>query len=74
MTGNLFVGLESGERRLRPTREIVGDDTVMYASDWPHWDNEYPKSLAEVRERPDLTNAQRGGVLSGSARRFYGPH
>jgi hypothetical protein len=44
----------------------------MYASDWPHWDGDYPHSLFEMRQRKDLTEEQRHGVLCRAAARFYG--
>ena len=70
--GPLFFGCEAEERMLGPTLDIIGDDTVMYASDWPHWDGDYPKSLIEMQQRSDLTEAQRHGLLHGAAARFYG--
>jgi predicted TIM-barrel fold metal-dependent hydrolase len=44
----------------------------MYASDWPHWDGDYPNSLFELQQRQDLTEEQRHGVLYRAAERFYG--
>ena len=68
--GNVFVGCEPNERLLG--HDLVGDDVVMYASDYPHWDSDYPESLQYMRTRDDLTEAQRYGVLYGAASRFYG--
>jgi predicted TIM-barrel fold metal-dependent hydrolase len=70
--GNLFFGCEAEERLLGPTLTLIGSDTVMYASDWPHWDGDYPASLFEMQNREDLTEEQRDGVLSRAAMRFYG--
>ena len=70
--GNIFFGCESEERLLGPAMELIGNDTVMYASDYPHWDGEYPSSLHEMQARTDLTEAQRYGVLRGAAMRLYG--
>ncbi|PON13761.1 hypothetical protein C2W62_32660 [Candidatus Entotheonella serta] len=36
--GNIFFGCEAEERMLGPTLDLIGHNTVMYASDWPHWD------------------------------------
>ena len=41
------------------------------ASDFPHWDNSYPKSVKELADRPDLTDTQKASMLAGTARRFY---
>lgn len=70
--GNIFFGLEAEERLLGPTLDLIGEDLFMYASDWPHWDGDYPESLEEVRRRADLTEGQRANVLGGAAQRFYG--
>ena len=70
--GNIFFGCEANERLLPQTLDIIGDDVVMYASDYPHWDCDYPASLHTMQSRPDLTEQQRHGVLRGAAERFYG--
>ena len=70
--GNIFFGCEAEERLLGPTLDAIGRDTVMYASDWPHWDGDYPNSLWEMEQREDLTEDQRAGVLRDAAVRFYG--
>ncbi len=70
--GNIFFGCEAEERLLGPTLDVIGSDTVMYASDWPHWDGDYPNSLFEIQQRKDLTEEQRQGLLYRAAERFYG--
>ncbi len=57
---------------LGPVLELIGDDIVMYASDFPHWDGTYPESLHTLQARSDLTEAQMNGLLRGAAARFYG--
>ena len=41
------------------------------ASDFPHWDHSYPKSLTELKSRADLTDEQKRKVLAANARRMY---
>jgi predicted TIM-barrel fold metal-dependent hydrolase len=43
-----------------------------YASDWPHWDHEFPESIAALRGRRDLPAETKQAVLAGTARRLYG--
>ena len=52
------------------TGSYVPPDRIMYASDFPHWDHSYPKSVKELADRADLTETQRASILSGTARRF----
>lgn len=70
--GNIFFGCESNERMLPQVLDLIGEDTVMYASDYPHWDCEYPESLHAVMTREDLSESQREALLHGTAARFYG--
>jgi hypothetical protein len=70
--GNVFFGVEAGERLLGQTLDLIGDDVVMYASDYPHWDGDYPESLFAIARREDITGPQREGLLRGAALRFYG--
>jgi predicted TIM-barrel fold metal-dependent hydrolase len=69
--GNIFFGLEAEERLLGPVLDLIGP-SAMYASDWPHWDGDYPESLHQLAERRDLSDEHRRGVLVDAARRFYG--
>lgn len=69
--GNVFFGCEAEERGLPDTMRHIGNDVIMYASDYPHWDGGYPESLHEMASRADLTQEQRYGVLRGAAERFY---
>jgi len=52
--------------------KLVGENQIVYASDFPHWDNSYPQSLNEIRDRGDLTGAHKRKILSDNARRLYG--
>ena len=70
--GNIFFSGEAEERLLGAAMNLIGNDIVMYASDYPHWDHEYPSSLHKLQARTDLTPEQRYGVLRGGAERFYG--
>ena len=69
--GNIFFGCEANERLLPHALDLIGGDTVMYASDYPHWDCDYPGSLHRMQTRTDLTDRQREGLLHGAATRFY---
>ena len=49
--------------------DALGPDFVMYASDYPHWDGEFPKSTRALRTRTDLSG--RGARFWGERARFY---
>jgi hypothetical protein len=50
---------------------ILGPDFIMYASDYPHWDGNWPESTKPLRERRDLADDVRAKVAGENARRFY---
>ena len=52
--------------------EALGPDFVMYASDYPHWDGEFPESTRALRSRTDISESARRKILAENARRFYG--
>ena len=71
-SGKIFFSCEADEWLLPQALTLVGEDQIVYASDFPHWDNSYPGSIDEIRNRGDLTDVQKGKVLGDNARRLYG--
>jgi uncharacterized protein len=69
--GSIYFSCEADEPLLPQALAYVGADRIMYASDFPHWDHSYPKSVKELAERPDLSDEQKRDVLGANARRFY---
>jgi predicted TIM-barrel fold metal-dependent hydrolase len=51
-------------------QQRFGEDKVLWASDFPHFDAELP-GLVGLLKRTDLTAAQRDGALWRAAARFY---
>jgi predicted TIM-barrel fold metal-dependent hydrolase len=44
---------------------------VMYASDYRHWDSEFPNSVHEVRKIPAMTEDKLRHVLGENARNWF---
>jgi predicted TIM-barrel fold metal-dependent hydrolase len=70
--GNIYFSCEADEWLLPQALKLVGEDRIVYASDFPHWDNSYPGSIDEIRNRGDVTEAQKRKVLADNCRRLYG--
>jgi predicted TIM-barrel fold metal-dependent hydrolase len=51
-------------------QEKLGEEVVVWASDYPHFDTE-PPYTADINRRQDMTDSQRDGVLRRAALRFY---
>jgi predicted TIM-barrel fold metal-dependent hydrolase len=50
----------------------MGDEHFVYASDIPHWDNEFPHNLEEPWARPDLPRETKEKILYANARALFG--
>jgi predicted TIM-barrel fold metal-dependent hydrolase len=44
----------------------------MYASDYRHWDSEFPESVRELKKIPGLSEDQKRHVLGENAIKFFG--
>ena len=69
---NIYVSCEPEERLLPETLKLLGDDTIVFASDYPHWDGTFPDSLFELEAREDLTQLQKAKILERNPKTLYG--
>lgn len=69
--GNIWVSCEPEEPILPGVIDVLGDDFIMFASDYPHWDGDWPQSTAHLRARGDISEASRAKIGGGNAQRFY---
>ncbi len=70
--GNIFVSCEPEEPILPGVIDVLGDEFIMYASDYPHWDGEWPESTKHLRSRGDISEGSRAKIAGANAQRFYG--
>ena len=71
-SGRCYFGCEPEEKTLPFAAEHVGGDVLLYASDYPHWDSDWPHTVRRLRERTDLSEELKRKVLAENALRFYG--
>jgi len=69
--GNIWVSCEPEEPILPGVIDVLGSGFIMYASDYPHWDGEWPRSTEAIRTRSDIGEADRAKVAGANASRFY---
>ena len=72
--GRFFVSCEPEERYLPFAVRELGDNGIIYASDYPHWDCEYPNSVTAISKRRGLSKESKENILGGNAKRLYGKH
>jgi predicted TIM-barrel fold metal-dependent hydrolase len=70
--GRVVISCEPEEHGIAYAAERLGPGVVVYASDYPHWDAEFPGSVADIRDRDDLEPATKRAILGGNARRLLG--
>jgi uncharacterized protein len=72
--GNIFITCEPDEKTLPAVVEATGDDCIMFASDYPHWDGAWPEATSELREHAEgrLAPQSLAKIAGANARRFYG--
>jgi predicted TIM-barrel fold metal-dependent hydrolase len=69
--GNVWASCEPGETLLPAVVDALGADFLLYASDYPHWDSEFPESARGLRERTDLAPEVRSRILGENAQRLF---
>ena len=50
---------------------ILGDDFIVYASDYAHYDCMYPDSARTIQRRDDLSESARRKILGANTARLY---
>ena len=70
--GQIYVACEPDETVLPAVIGALGDEFILYASDYPHWDGEWPESTRALRERRDIGEGSREKILRRNAERFFG--
>jgi predicted TIM-barrel fold metal-dependent hydrolase len=67
---NCYVTCEADELHIDRALEEIPEDHVLMATDYPHFDSEWPHTVAGIRERDDLTPRQKDLILGENAARL----
>jgi len=67
---NCYFTCETDEKDLARPIEEVGEDHILMATDYPHFDSEYPNTVSGIRERRDITAKQKDKILGENAARL----
>ena len=65
------IQIYEGEQSLRHAFEALGEDTLMFATDYPHSESWFPKSAEIVLGWTSLAESQRRKLLWDNAVRCY---
>ena len=71
-SGRCYFGVECEELTIPDAIRHIGDRNLLYSSDNPHWDTDWPHSVEKLRKRDDLTEENKHRILCQNAADFYG--
>lgn len=69
---NWFFATEPEEEMLPYAIERIGEEKILFASDYPHWDGMFPRAVSTIQGRKDLSESAKDKILGDNAKRFYG--
>jgi predicted TIM-barrel fold metal-dependent hydrolase len=71
-SGRFYYGFELEESTLPYVLERVGAHKFLYASDYPHWDTDWPNTVKGFLGRDDVSEAHKRQILGENPQRYYG--
>lgn len=72
LSGNCWFSCEPDEPNLAAMVDHLGEDQVIYASDYPHFDCSFPDSVRELTEESGLSAKCLEKVAGSNAQALYG--
>ena len=66
-----FFSCEYDEQTLPTVVDLMGEDRIIYASDYYHWDCAYPKTISGLKGRKDISETAKHKILGENANRLY---
>jgi uncharacterized protein len=67
----MYFSLESGESLLPESINYLGAEHFLYASDIPHWDNEFPGNLHALRNHARISDSDKEKILYSNAKGLF---
>ncbi|HUC97768.1 MAG TPA: amidohydrolase family protein, partial [Candidatus Polarisedimenticolaceae bacterium] len=69
--GRIYFHAEDYEPLIGATSEVISHNVIYYASDYPHWDTEFPENIEHLVRRKDLNDEAKKWLLAESAKKLY---
>ena len=69
--GQLYFSCEPDESELAHVVDVIGDDWIVFASDYSHFDSRFPGAADPIASHAKLSGTARRKILRDNARRLY---
>jgi uncharacterized protein len=69
--GRIYFHAEDYEPQIGAMTEVLTHKVIYYASDYPHWDTEFPENIEHLARRKDLNDEAKKWLFAESAKRLY---
>ncbi|HYY25231.1 MAG TPA: amidohydrolase family protein, partial [Candidatus Udaeobacter sp.] len=69
--GQLYFSCEADEPELAHVIETIGDDWIVFASDYSHFDSRFPGAAQPIIENRDVSDRSKRKILNDNARLLY---
>ncbi|MBI4528040.1 MAG: amidohydrolase [Deltaproteobacteria bacterium] len=70
-SGRVYLHAEDYEPLIGSTAEVLSHKVLYYASDWPHWDNEFPENIDHLSNRKDLSPEAKKWLMAETSKKLY---
>jgi predicted TIM-barrel fold metal-dependent hydrolase len=67
----LYFSCEPEEQELAHAVDVIGDDWIVFASDYSHFDSRWPGAAEPIVRHRKLSDATKRKILNDNARRLY---
>jgi predicted TIM-barrel fold metal-dependent hydrolase len=68
---NCFFAVEPEEKTIPFVAQMIGEERLVYASDYSHWDCLCPDSVKLLHERADLSEGLKKKIFGENAARLF---
>lgn len=69
---NCWISCDPDEKMIPEVIKLVGDERIIYASDYYHWDCAFPDTVKMIAERNDISDASKKKIFSTNSAKLYG--
>ena len=69
--GQLYFSCEADEPEIAHVIEAIGDDWIVFASDYSHFDSRFPRASQPIIDNRELSDTSKRKILNDNARRLY---